>query len=49
MSGLETDGKKAPENDFKMLEKLGEGSYGIVWKATHLKSNTTVAIKTNTG
>jgi len=42
---LESDGKKDPENDFKMLEKLGEGSYGIVWKTTHLKSNTTVAIK----
>lgn len=37
--------RKDPEKDFQMLEKLGEGSYGSVWKAIHKQSGTVVAIK----
>ena len=38
---LETD----PERVFEILERMGEGSYGSVWKARHIKSNRVVAIK----
>jgi len=37
--------RKDPEKDFQMLEKLGEGSYGSVWKAIHKQTSTIVAIK----
>lgn len=37
--------RKDPEKDFQMLEKLGEGSYGSVWKAMHRATGTIVAIK----
>jgi len=40
-----TDKRRDPTNDFELLEKLGEGSYGSVWKAKHLKTGTTTAIK----
>uniref|UniRef100_A0A6B2G298 non-specific serine/threonine protein kinase n=1 Tax=Myxobolus squamalis TaxID=59785 RepID=A0A6B2G298_MYXSQ len=30
---------------FKMLHKLGQGSYGVVFKAVHITSNNTLAIK----
>lgn len=37
--------RKDPTEDFSLVEKLGEGSYGTVWKAIHLKTGTVVAIK----
>jgi len=39
------DKRRDPTKDFELLEKLGEGSYGSVWKAQHLKTGTTTAIK----
>jgi serine/threonine protein kinase len=30
---------------YKKLEKLGEGTYGVVYKAINLETNETVAIK----
>ena len=30
---------------YKKLEKLGEGTYGVVYKAIHLETGDTVAIK----
>lgn len=33
------------ENNFKILEVLGEGTYGIVYKALSLKNNSEVALK----
>jgi len=44
--GIEdTEKRRDPTKDFQLLEKLGEGSYGSVWKAIHLKTQTTTAIK----
>jgi len=44
--GEETqDKKRDPTQDFHLLEKLGEGSYGSVWKAMHIKTKTVTAIK----
>eukprot|EP01118_Nematostelium_gracile_P006090 TRINITY_DN1947_c0_g1_i1.p1 TRINITY_DN1947_c0_g1~~TRINITY_DN1947_c0_g1_i1.p1 ORF type:complete len:436 (-),score=149.68 TRINITY_DN1947_c0_g1_i1:71-1378(-) len=40
-----SDKRRDPSKDFKLLEKLGEGSYGAVWKAQHLKTTTITAIK----
>jgi serine/threonine protein kinase len=37
--------RKDPEKDFQLLEKLGEGSYGAVWKALHKQTGIIVAIK----
>lgn len=43
---LEEDtSRKDPEKDFQLLEKLGEGSYGSVWKAIHKQTGGVVAIK----
>eukprot|EP00026_Physarum_polycephalum_P005843 Phypoly_transcript_05882.p1 GENE.Phypoly_transcript_05882~~Phypoly_transcript_05882.p1 ORF type:complete len:470 (+),score=85.35 Phypoly_transcript_05882:171-1580(+) len=43
---LEEDtSRKDPEKDFQLLEKLGEGSYGSVWKAIHKQTGGIVAIK----
>lgn len=39
------DKRRDPTKDFELVEKLGEGSYGSVWKAHHLKTGTTTAIK----
>ena len=36
---------KQPEEVFDVLEKLGEGSYGSVFKAIHKESGRVVAIK----
>jgi len=41
----EAEKRRDPTKDFVLIEKLGEGSYGSVWKATHLKTGTTTAIK----
>jgi len=41
----EQDKRRDPTKDFNLLEKLGEGSYGSVWKAIHIKSGTVTAIK----
>jgi len=40
-----TKGKRDPSEDFELLEKLGEGSYGSVWKGRHQKTGTITAIK----
>lgn len=44
---LEADGttNKNPEEDFQCLDKLGEGSFGSVWKALHRTTGQIVAIK----
>ena len=34
-----------PESDYEMLDKVGTGSFGTVWKALHLPSNSVVAVK----
>ena len=31
---------------FKVLGKLGKGSFGTIWKAVHIEKNFEVAIKT---
>eukprot|EP01137_Pigoraptor_chileana_P012322 Opistho-2@4281 len=41
----EEDLKRAPEEVFDMQEKLGEGSYGSVFKAIHKASGEIIAIK----
>lgn len=37
--------KKAPEEVFEILEKLGEGSYGAVFKARHKETGAILAVK----
>jgi len=37
--------RKDPEKEFQLLEKLGEGSYGSVWKAMHKPTGSIVAVK----
>ena len=39
------DLKNDPESMFQMMDKLGEGSYGAVYKAMHKASSTLVALK----
>lgn len=34
-----------PESDYTMLDKIGTGSFGTVWKALHRPSNSVVAVK----
>eukprot|EP01111_Echinosteliopsis_oligospora_P013831 TRINITY_DN5063_c0_g1_i1.p1 TRINITY_DN5063_c0_g1~~TRINITY_DN5063_c0_g1_i1.p1 ORF type:complete len:474 (+),score=105.95 TRINITY_DN5063_c0_g1_i1:316-1737(+) len=41
----DSDSKKDPDQEFQMLEKLGEGSYGSVWKAVHKQTGAVVAVK----
>jgi len=45
--GIEEGNEKRrdPTKDFQLVEKLGEGSYGSVWKAIHMKTGTTTAVK----
>ncbi|KAH3758648.1 kinase domain protein [Pelomyxa schiedti] len=44
-AGMIDDVFQDPEQEFEMLEKLGEGSYGAVWKAKHRQTHDIVAIK----
>jgi len=39
------DNRRDPSKDFVLLEKLGEGSYGSVWKSSHIRTGTIAAIK----
>ncbi|KAI3658557.1 hypothetical protein MP638_002801, partial [Amoeboaphelidium occidentale] len=41
----EAELKQEPDDVFNLLDKLGEGSYGSVYKAIHKKSGTVVALK----
>lgn len=34
-----------PENEFQLLEQLGKGNYGKVYKALHYKTGNIVAVK----
>jgi len=45
--GIEDGNEKRrdPTKDFQLVEKLGEGSYGSVWKAVHMKTGTVTAVK----
>lgn len=45
MDDVNVDKRRDPTKDFNLLEKLGEGSYGSVFKAVHLKTQTLTAIK----
>ncbi|KAL6064718.1 non-specific serine/threonine protein kinase [Balamuthia mandrillaris] len=38
-------GRRNPEKEFQLMEKLGEGSYGSVWKALHRTSGRIIALK----
>eukprot|EP01104_Vermistella_antarctica_P013619 TRINITY_DN4153_c0_g1_i1.p1 TRINITY_DN4153_c0_g1~~TRINITY_DN4153_c0_g1_i1.p1 ORF type:complete len:448 (-),score=126.98 TRINITY_DN4153_c0_g1_i1:8-1351(-) len=44
-SQLDKDTEKDPDEIFDLTEKLGEGSYGSVWKGVHKKNKMTIAIK----
>lgn len=41
----DSEKRKDPTKDFQLIEKLGEGSYGSVWKAQHVRTGTITAIK----
>lgn len=41
----EIEGRADPTEEFELIEKLGEGSYGSVWKAIQRSSKQTYAIK----
>eukprot|EP00158_Paraphelidium_tribonemae_P005404 Partr_v1_DN27319_c2_g1_i3_m46011 putative serine threonine kinase len=41
----EKDLKQDPEQVFVLMDKLGEGSYGAVYKAMHIESSVVVALK----
>lgn len=45
MDGQQTHGQLAVENDYDILEQLGEGAFAMVYKARHKKSADFVAIK----
>jgi len=45
MNIAEAEQKRDPTSDFQLVEKLGEGSYGSVWKSVHIKTGTVTAIK----
>lgn len=38
-------GTKRTHNDYQKLEKLGEGTFGVVHKARHIESGEVVALK----
>eukprot|EP01097_Dermamoeba_algensis_P007595 TRINITY_DN4834_c0_g1_i1.p1 TRINITY_DN4834_c0_g1~~TRINITY_DN4834_c0_g1_i1.p1 ORF type:complete len:429 (-),score=53.48 TRINITY_DN4834_c0_g1_i1:425-1711(-) len=42
---LKLNPRADPETEFELVEKLGEGSYGSVWKAIHKSSGSELAIK----
>lgn len=42
---LSSEEESDPESVFELLEKLGEGSYGSVWRAKHRASGKEYAIK----
>lgn len=42
---IDENKQKDPTEDFQKIEKLGEGSYGEVWKYKHSKTGTVTAIK----
>ena len=42
--GTEFD-TESVEDDYVMVKKVGTGSFGNVWKAVHLPSNSIVAVK----
>jgi len=45
MNIAEAEQKRDPTSDFHLVEKLGDGSYGSVWKSVHIKTGTVTAIK----
>ena len=45
MELISFDAKTDPEEVFDRVEKLGQGSYGAVWRAIHKESGEMVALK----
>jgi len=45
MNIAEAEQKRDPTSDFQLVEKLGEGSYGSVWKALDTTNGDIVAVK----
>jgi len=44
-SGMESDAKRSRLNKYKKLEKIGEGTYGLVYKAKEKRTGVLVALK----
>jgi len=44
-SEIESDGKRSRLNKYKKLEKIGEGTYGLVYKAKEKRTGVLVALK----
>ena len=42
---MATSGAKRTHNDYQKLEKLGEGTFGVVHKARHIETGDVVALK----
>jgi serine/threonine protein kinase len=45
LSNIVDDPRKDPNAIFDLVERLGEGSYGAVWKGRHKETSDLVAIK----
>ena len=45
LAPMATSGAKRTHNDYQKLEKLGEGTFGVVHKARHIETGDVVALK----